>query len=313
MENLFVSFPLQSIMFFRKIVSFGFCGGIAVSIPSLYVLYSTWDNADHCDTMLRTYHVVRIALFFTQVPFRAYIFYKLILASHAPTQRDIVDRLLSLVRSSVWKVNQYLGVLVYVLFVIAFAVAWQANHCAVDSPALYLMCVVHLMFFTMHMSLSIYWLRYLIALDPITTNGRRKGASTKDIIKYTSLVQYDPAVGTSYRCQECYICMSEFNSGCKVMVLRCMHNFHLDCITPWLQDKRCCPLCMREIDFPIQDSAAVTALSVSSSSLGLSEPDNPGQLGDADFRGSLLSASAAPSVLSVGVRKRTDSINIDPC
>ncbi|RLN38415.1 hypothetical protein BBJ28_00020413 [Nothophytophthora sp. Chile5] len=41
----------------------------------------------------------------------------------------------------------------------------------------------------------------------------------------------------------CAVCLSAFQVGTRVRMLRCFHRFHPDCIDPWLKDKATCPIC----------------------------------------------------------------------
>ena len=46
----------------------------------------------------------------------------------------------------------------------------------------------------------------------------------------------------------CLICRQEYVTGDSVMDLPCAHNFHADCITPWLTTvNKACPCCKREV------------------------------------------------------------------
>jgi hypothetical protein len=58
----------------------------------------------------------------------------------------------------------------------------------------------------------------------------------------------DPAV-ISTTCTMCSICIDDFNDGEQILVLpRCRHGFHMDCIKPWLIERQgCCPLCKTNV------------------------------------------------------------------
>ncbi|CAJ1978774.1 unnamed protein product [Sphenostylis stenocarpa] len=43
--------------------------------------------------------------------------------------------------------------------------------------------------------------------------------------------------------KRCAVCLEDFNSGEEVMLTRCNHMFHEDCIVPWLTTKGQCPVC----------------------------------------------------------------------
>ncbi|CCX06897.1 hypothetical protein FPQ18DRAFT_78049 [Pyronema domesticum] len=50
-------------------------------------------------------------------------------------------------------------------------------------------------------------------------------------------------------CSECVVCLEDYVDGVsKVMKLPCGHEFHVDCITPWLTTRRrTCPICKGDV------------------------------------------------------------------
>ncbi|XP_066305347.1 E3 ubiquitin-protein ligase ZNRF3-like [Branchiostoma lanceolatum] len=45
----------------------------------------------------------------------------------------------------------------------------------------------------------------------------------------------------------CAICLEEFQDGQELRIVPCLHEFHKDCVDPWLLSNRTCPLCMYNI------------------------------------------------------------------
>ena len=57
-----------------------------------------------------------------------------------------------------------------------------------------------------------------------------------------SAATYDP--DSKYEQDSCVICLCEFENGDNLMVLPCEHEFHTECINPWLLKKSSkCPIC----------------------------------------------------------------------
>uniref|UniRef100_A0A8C1NUD4 RING-type E3 ubiquitin transferase n=1 Tax=Cyprinus carpio TaxID=7962 RepID=A0A8C1NUD4_CYPCA len=45
----------------------------------------------------------------------------------------------------------------------------------------------------------------------------------------------------------CAICLEEFMDGQELRIISCAHEFHKECVDPWLLQHRTCPLCMHNI------------------------------------------------------------------
>ena len=45
----------------------------------------------------------------------------------------------------------------------------------------------------------------------------------------------------------CAVCKDEFNIGEECLSMPCNHNFHKDCIIPWLNERNSCPICRYEL------------------------------------------------------------------
>uniref|UniRef100_A0A3Q3EK02 RING-type E3 ubiquitin transferase n=1 Tax=Labrus bergylta TaxID=56723 RepID=A0A3Q3EK02_9LABR len=54
----------------------------------------------------------------------------------------------------------------------------------------------------------------------------------------------------------CAICLEEFQDGQHLRIISCAHEFHKDCVDPWLLQHRTCPLCMHNIMGEEKDGAA---------------------------------------------------------
>ncbi|KAK9945851.1 hypothetical protein M0R45_011345 [Rubus argutus] len=46
---------------------------------------------------------------------------------------------------------------------------------------------------------------------------------------------------------KCVICQFEYEDGEALAALPCQHPYHLECISNWLQIKKCCPICSTEV------------------------------------------------------------------
>lgn len=60
----------------------------------------------------------------------------------------------------------------------------------------------------------------------------------------------------------CAICIEEFAQGDKLRQLPCQHEFHTECIIPWLTERHpCCPLCKSNVRPTEEDSTGSSSSS----------------------------------------------------
>ena len=47
---------------------------------------------------------------------------------------------------------------------------------------------------------------------------------------------------------DCAVCLEAFEAGDRCRLLpRCGHSFHAQCVDPWLEKSRCCPVCRADV------------------------------------------------------------------
>eukprot|EP01091_Cochliopodium_minus_P018377 TRINITY_DN7439_c0_g1_i1.p1 TRINITY_DN7439_c0_g1~~TRINITY_DN7439_c0_g1_i1.p1 ORF type:complete len:200 (+),score=31.81 TRINITY_DN7439_c0_g1_i1:41-640(+) len=81
----------------------------------------------------------------------------------------------------------------------------------------------------------------LLLLDE---NNVSRGANESQI-KNLKIIEYK---GQSKELEtSCTICMDDFVSRDKVVVLPCSHNFHRDCVVKWFHSSKLCPICRYEL------------------------------------------------------------------
>lgn len=51
------------------------------------------------------------------------------------------------------------------------------------------------------------------------------------------------AATTSQIGNSCTVCMENYDADAMLRTLPCFHNFHTDCVDPWLLRKAECPVC----------------------------------------------------------------------
>lgn len=88
--------------------------------------------------------------------------------------------------------------------------------------------------------------------EELTALGEQIGTQSKglapEVVDALPVRRY--CAGTA-GCEEekCMICLTEFEEDDEAArVPKCGHEFHRGCLTPWLSDNKCCPICKTEID-----------------------------------------------------------------
>lgn len=56
-------------------------------------------------------------------------------------------------------------------------------------------------------------------------------------------------LSTRKESKKCSVCLGPFDKGDQLRTLPCLHQFHKDCIDPWLRTKSICPICKFSISF----------------------------------------------------------------
>ncbi|CAN8197191.1 unnamed protein product [Coccothraustes coccothraustes] len=68
--------------------------------------------------------------------------------------------------------------------------------------------------------------------------------------RYQPRVRLAPRWDSASSCSSapvCAICLEEFSEGQELRIISCSHEFHRECVDPWLQQHHTCPLCMFNI------------------------------------------------------------------
>ena len=46
----------------------------------------------------------------------------------------------------------------------------------------------------------------------------------------------------------CTVCLADYEPGDHIRTLPCMHNYHTECIDPWLRERGDCPICKLRLE-----------------------------------------------------------------
>jgi len=250
MDGVFRSFPMESIQFFRRVISFGFGMGILMTTFSLVFVFLSWGHHQAYDNLLRVWIAVRLLVFAVQLPLRGSIYIELDVASRADNREDAVQRLLWLSRSVTWRLNQFLGIFLYAWFGFAFLFIYAA-HGHECSYLLSGVVIANIGCFFVHMGSSFFWFKNMLN-NGIESSAMWIRGATKEILQRTTKISvHDESSPDAAKYSNCPICFEDFRHGDRTRTLPCKHRYHPRCIDPWLtRCKKSCPLCQRKIDQP---------------------------------------------------------------
>lgn len=74
---------------------------------------------------------------------------------------------------------------------------------------------------------------------------RRRRVRTQRIISELASIKFGSSILGDQ--DSCSICLGEFERAQRLVLLKCNHAFHPECIESWLQIRCSCPLCVREV------------------------------------------------------------------
>lgn len=151
-KALFAHAPHQSIRYFKGVIMFSFVKGVMIGVPTIDHILQSWDSTSYSAFTLRWYHIIRVALFLLQLPFRVYMFSSLVSAQQERQRPALIDRLLILCRSREWSINQYFGIAINGLFVIGCLIAYT-NWGVVTEEG------VHELYYLLWVNMSIFLLQ----------------------------------------------------------------------------------------------------------------------------------------------------------
>jgi len=95
----------------------------------------------------------------------------------------------------------------------------------------------------------------------------QRKARARSIVQNLRIAEYDP---NDNSCDECAICMIDFEPRQFIRYLPCQHGYHVECIDDWLLRSLTCPSCMEPVD-----SALLSAFTSSASVVDLKSIQKP--------------------------------------
>ncbi|KAF2709834.1 hypothetical protein K504DRAFT_378969 [Pleomassaria siparia CBS 279.74] len=155
--------------------------------------------------------------------------------------------------------------------------------------------------------------RATLEVPALSSSVQPSNPQTEEEKREAGLAQWRRRYGG--RQKECVVCLEEYVDGIsKVMSLPCGHEFHADCITPWLVTRRrTCPICKGDVVRSLSQSYRDRRLhspSPAHPSPFLDDPDNL-QVQAAQTRNDSPSASQPVPISSSSMADYSDDLDAD--
>lgn len=120
-------------------------------------------------------------------------------------------------------------------------------------------------FFTFLISLGCFLICLQAGYFPMNSHflfALHKGRMTEEQVLQFPAIKYGAGEGNTQQ-TSCPICIEEFQAGETLRQLPCHHQFHTECIVPWLDRHSVCPMCKVELSEFTEENALVTPWSQS--------------------------------------------------
>ena len=245
--------------------------------------------AQECDASLKLFLGVFSSRFFLSVPLRLYIFNQRRANSHDAA--DYASRVVT-----------WLDFAMFAWFIVGQTWLYGSDTCSSTNPGIYYWALVLIVFIYISMALPILILVGLCLCLPCVLLVLRvivepQGASESVINKLPKKTYTREQLGDSTSpADTCSICRSDYATNDELRCLPCGHDFHVDCVDPWLKINTTCPLCRGDIRSSNPRATAAT-------------PASAGPSGSSAASSSSASAPAAHSrYQDAGDEHATDSM-----
>ena len=78
---------------------------------------------------------------------------------------------------------------------------------------------------------------------PVQPAQRQRDVSMEQRRREIDINMFPTRIVKDDSCDQCSICLEDYEPDTTVRQLPCNHCFHTDCLIPWLKEHRTCPLC----------------------------------------------------------------------
>jgi len=226
-------------LLFRVYAIFKFIWSFVFSI--LYIVHFI-KKSKSCDTKIFKFSIVFAINFVIQA------ISSLLLIIYLPTSitryTNVIRRKV-VISSRAWKVSAYSFIVEVVLIIVGIILLFGKDpSCSISKDVAYVniikvIALIVVCFFT--------FICFPIFIIPCACTfkllPKYRGISNKVLKKFNSFLYNPPEEVDEENAPSCSICMENYEPGTRIKRLPCNHEFHPDCIIPWLETNNSCPIC----------------------------------------------------------------------
>ncbi|KAG4096239.1 hypothetical protein H8356DRAFT_1682320 [Neocallimastix lanati (nom. inval.)] len=214
----------------------------SLTFCTIYFVHFVVKKSKSCDEKIYIYSIVFAIIFGIQA------ISSLLLIIYLPTSitryTNVIRRRV-VISSRAWKITSltFLGEIVMVI-VGAILVFNKDQKCSTDIDTTYVyitksIVIIVICLYTL-LLLPIFIIPCAITFKLLP---EYRGISKKVLKRFNSIL-YNPSEEVSEEdAPMCSICMENYKPGTRIKRLPCNHEFHPECITPWLETNNSCPIC----------------------------------------------------------------------
>jgi hypothetical protein len=254
-EEVFNMHPFAAAAFLRAFIACSF-GLILFHVHSV-LMWPEVAEEDWVDASARSWLLAQVAVLGLQIPLRMEVQRALFRVSTARDTEDATRRLRCVFLSAAWRANRKFGrvnlclVGVGPLLLALSGLLWgaelsgvQAQLVSVNSSNLLILSVRALL-----VVFLLYFVRVAVPLHDTGEALKARGLSEGTISRLRRITYGEAKTPDIDALTQCAVCLEHYEEGDKLLVLPCdrRHNFHAECIEPWLQRMNTCPLCQRGV------------------------------------------------------------------
>lgn len=171
-------------------------------------------------------------------------------------ERLVVRRLMLLVRSNIFFVNEKVSFVMYTYYIFGMGKLASSSICGSMNSDLYRLCHFIISFFLLRLTNLFvrFIVEYYILTRNVTYNSLIDKCASPEDIAAIPILKFQKKLESGLAKEEeqrCGICLRRFQIDDEIKALPCSekHYFHVVCTDSWLQEQNTCPYCRKQLEF----------------------------------------------------------------